>query len=92
MLYDYHIMGNFKVEIFLEPLKKYLSKVLFCIDGNSCECELNSVSIKMATTHMDIETVVRGYHIYKEIWNATLEGGIDLQVRNILFTIGLLLA
>ena len=25
----------------------------------------------MATTYIEIETVIRGYHVYKEIWTAT---------------------
>ena len=26
----------------------------------------------MAMTHIEVETVIRGYHVYKEIWTATL--------------------
>ena len=30
------------------------------------------LEIKMATTHIEAETVIRGYHVYKDIWTATL--------------------
>jgi len=42
------------------------------------ECSVNAylawhLTIKMATTRIEIDTVIlRGYHVYKEMWTATL--------------------
>ena len=30
----------------------------------------------------EVETVIRGYHVYKEIWTAMLGGSTDLHARS----------
>ena len=51
------------------------------------ECSINvcltwRLAIKMATTSIEIDTVIRGYHVYKETWTAMLGEVLLLQVRN----------